>query len=786
MTGEKKMQINQLKKPLQEKMHRLADGLKLKLNCFAAVAVRALCPFESDVISGYEKNREKIKSAVFYFFLSFFLGLSKLSVGMLPFGLAILCVGTGGNAVFCFCGAAVSCLFEGIGGLIQFITFFLVFLLRKSITSGAFNEGLIPKLITAFVTSCFIGACTLFTNGFSGSMLLSYITYIFLSVFCVFLFSGAVGEKKDGISNSTRLLSVYSLCVCLIPAFNRISFLGIDFGLMLSSLLSLWLCRCKGPVYGCVAGFILGFACVNPLYSAPIGISCLVSAYLMTKSFVPAVLSFPVCTFFVYAYLFGLSEIDKFIPFTISGAFIYLAISEKLPSLSLSEKADLKKTQTSRSKNSEFERVSDSLSGLSAVLYKFAEHMKAPGNAETGSIIDNAFSEVCESCSMKGMCYAKRECNFPSVRSKLISTLHLRQITEDELSAHLLHKCIKTKELCCYINLHYSELHFLTQKANRTQTVACLYNSMSRLMRSTSKQESEKHIRDEKLEKTISDALRKIGIEFTSITASGSRCKEIQIHGIRADKIPCSAKELSDYLSGECRIKLGEPVFDISDNADMIMKLSRESILSVDYAQCCEAKAEETVNGDTVCFFENDKGYFYSVIADGMGSGKTAAATSRLSCVFLQKMLSAGSAINVCIEMLNNLLLSKNDETFSGIDLLEIDKLSGRACFIKAGAAPSFVLRKNRLYKISSETPPVGIIPAFSAESTKFSLEKGDVIFMVSDGVMESDADAVWLTELVEEDMKNEPAYLAKRLIEKAAETGGMRDDASACVIRIN
>ena len=412
--------------------------------------------------------------------------------------------------------------------------------------------------------------------------------------------------------------------------------------------------------------------------------------------------------------------------------------------------------------------------------------MKAPSGAETGDIIDNAFSHVCRECSMKEMCYAKRQCNFPAVRSKLISTLHSRPVTEDELSIHLLHKCIRIKELCNYINLHYSELHFLTQKANRTQTVAGIYNSMSRLMRSTSKQHQDKHTRDEKLEKNLSDALNKIGIDFSYVSASGKRDKEIEIHGIRADKMPCTAKELADYLTSECRINLGEPTFDISDNADIIMKLTRKTVISIDYAQCCKAKENEDVNGDTVCFFENDNGYFYSVIADGMGSGKTAAATSRLSCVFLQKMLSAGSSIGVCIEMLNNLLLSKNDETFSGIDLLEIDKLQGRACFVKAGAAPSFVLRKTRLYKISSETPPVGIIPAFSAESTKFSLEKGDIIFMVSDGVMETDADALRLSEIIDENMGNEPAYLAQRLIEKTLESGKMRDDASVCVISIN
>ena len=387
---------------------------------------------------------------------------------------------------------------------------------------------------------------------------------------------------------------------------------------------------------------------------------------------------------------------------------------------------------------------------------------------------------------MSDMCYAKRECNFSAVRNKVISNLHSGKLSEKDLSSLLLDKCSKTRELCDYINSRYSELNFITMKSNRTQTVACLYNSMSNLIKSTSKEETENGTRDTKLENLLAEALTKLGIEFSYIIASGTRCKDIFIHGIKADKIPCSSKDLTDYLSLECKMKLSQPSFDISDSADMVMHFTRDETVCLEYAQCCEAKTKGNVNGDTVCFFDTDKNLFYSIISDGMGSGKTAAATSRLSCVFLEKMLRSGASKTVCLEMLNNLLLSKNDETFSGIDLLEIDKLNGSAYFIKAGAAPSFVLRKSRLYKICSETPPVGIIPTFSAESTRFALEKDDVIIMVSDGVIQSDSDGIWLSELIHLDTANEPALLASKLIEKSKEINIRRDDASACVIKIN
>lgn len=43
--------------------------------------------------------------------------------------------------------------------------------------------------------------------------------------------------------------------------------------------------------------------------------------------------------------------------------------------------------------------------------------------------------------------------------------------------------------------------------------------------------------------------------------------------------------------------------------------------------------------------------------------------------------------------MLNKVLMAKKDEVFTTVDLIEIDKLTGEATLVKAGAAPSYLLR---------------------------------------------------------------------------------------------
>ena len=775
---------------------KATDNLLCKIKNKAAVRLTSVASVISDCLLPKDKPSQKLsaekriflKKALFHFFLSFALGLSGTPAGGYPFGISTLFAFSDEKyAFYIFTGCLASGALCNSAVPVRLTVYLLIFLLRKTFTAGKFNEKNIFRISCSFLFSLFLSLSATAGTGIS-------LTGLFYMIFSTTLCTGSVylfrtffdfGKKA---SASVYYLSLYAVFACTIPSFRLFSPFGIDLSLIYAGILILFFAKIKGPVYGCVAGFIFGFLCSNPLYCAPLGTAGLISGYLFTKSFIISCISFSASSMFCALYLFGFDSLSSFLPFIITSGLIFMLIGTATPDIFNfpTQSKQIPKSLSHHYKNdSTFGAVSDSLSGLSNILYKFAEHLKSPSYAETGDIFDNAFNEICSKCSMNTMCYAKRECSFEKVHDEVIEILRTDILKEDSLSKLLLNKCIKSNELCDYINRHYSELRYLTMKANRTGTVACLYNSMSRLIRTTEKEQWAKNERDTRIEKALCESLRKIGIDFTYITCIGTRSKDICVYGIRADKIPCSGSDLSTYLSKQIKIPLNDPVFDISENGSMVMKLSRRQIIGCEYAQCCASKENEDVNGDTVSLFDSDASFFYSIIADGMGSGKAAAATSRLTCVFLEKLLCAGTKKNVCLELLNNLLLSKNDETFSGVDLLEIDKLNSSAYFIKAGAASSYILRGMKLYKIRSDTPPVGIIHAFSAESTSFAIEKGDCIIMLSDGVTGADEDERWLSELIRLDTKDEPAVLASTLIERAKELSGANDDMSAVVIKI-
>jgi stage II sporulation protein E len=160
---------------------------------------------------------------------------------------------------------------------------------------------------------------------------------------------------------------------------------------------------------------------------------------------------------------------------------------------------------------------------------------------------------------------------------------------------------------------------------------------------------------------------------------------------------------------------------------------------------------DEEVCGDMTDAFITDGSYFYALISDGMGSGSSAAYTSGVCSMFIEKMLSAGNRADITLRMLNNVIRSENmgcgDECSATVDLLELDLMSGGASFIKSGAAPTYIAREGTVYKVSSRTMPVGIIKDADARITKFDTKKGDIIVMMSDGCCHDSEDCQWLVE---------------------------------------
>ncbi len=202
---------------------------------------------------------------------------------------------------------------------------------------------------------------------------------------------------------------------------------------------------------------------------------------------------------------------------------------------------------------------------------------------------------------------------------------------------------------------------------------------------------------------------------------------------------------------------------------------------------CQEPKQGQAACGDTILHFQRDNKYFV-ILCDGMGSGAAAMSESRLTARLFSEFLKAGFEKETAVNMINSALALKADqESFSTVDLLEIDLETGVCEFLKIGSAQSFLKTKSNIEVISSKALPVGILENIEVAGEQRELKPGDMILMVSDGVGEAGSGVLkndWIKKLLM--MENRSDEELSRLILAGAKARmKFSDDMTCAVIRI-
>ena len=179
---------------------------------------------------------------------------------------------------------------------------------------------------------------------------------------------------------------------------------------------------------------------------------------------------------------------------------------------------------------------------------------------------------------------------------------------------------------------------------------------------------------------------------------------------------------------------------------------------------------------------------FSMIISDGMGSGEEAKSASVFVSELFCEGLRSGASPQTLICLANAFLRRKGNECSATLDLFYFDTVTGESCFYKSGAASSFIKKHGSLYRIKSETMPLGIIKSVDSERIGATVSEGDTVIALSDGVLGAHEDSSWFIELVNGDSFRacaSPEECADLIISAAKEKNGVRDDMTVAVVKI-
>ena len=194
--------------------------------------------------------------------------------------------------------------------------------------------------------------------------------------------------------------------------------------------------------------------------------------------------------------------------------------------------------------------------------------------------------------------------------------------------------------------------------------------------------------------------------------------------------------------------------------------------------------AAEEVCADATRTFYDKKGRVHLLLCDGAGVGKAAAVDGAMAASLLRRLVASGFTATSAAKLVNIALGVTGLGGSTTIDVASLD-LADKSCTLyKAGGAPTYYIRSGKAGCYVHESLPVGLLKQVNGGQTSFNIAIGDVIVLVSDGILSSGGS--WIKqELIA--CRTLPAQaIAERVLATAKEKhNGRLDDMSVAVAKI-
>lgn len=409
------------------------------------------------------------------------------------------------------------------------------------------------------------------------------------------------------------------------------------------------------------------------------------------------------------------------------------------------------------------------------------------------SAIRSAWAKVCSECELRESC--RKEVKNPSDEAveRLANALkNNAKLDETRFPKGFFASCYSFSEMQKMLKKRY--IDFSANQVVQGQILQIRgimsdqFRSMADILKSFAGEFDEEVSLDIKTAEIITAEAMEFGLNVISADSFTDKLGRIFIAlNASAPMRDSDFSKLTDSLSNAVGTRFDIP--DISEDENQYMlKFKQKIVYSVNVGAYSRPTSSETVCGDYYRSFKDENGRYIVILSDGMGTGSGAAVDSAMAAELFSSLVRSGLSFDCALAVVNSALLVKSEsESLATLDAASIDLYTGKTEFMKAGAAATFICHRGNIIVYENPSMPIGILREVSFSKATASLEKGDMIIMVSDGVLGEST--VWLQQKIrlwcsETDSAQE---LAETIIESAEERKGKKhgDDMTAIVIKI-
>lgn len=718
------------------------------------------------------------------------------------FGAALLCA-VNVYTPFVYVGLCVSSLFSA-SPLAYFLMYTLGMVLRSAVSArigerpgrSLYREGTGLRVMTGVTMAFMLGLYRSVTGGFLYYDLFGFALGMVAVPTAVLIFTAALekGRASPALADVCRLI----LCSVGIWSLNGLTFAGFSLDSVAAFTLTLYVSHECGMLRGGIAGLFGGLAIGIP-YAPLFAIAGLMSGLFWRISTLAATVSALAVGIFYAVWSGGVMSVAAVAPDLLAATLIFAPLSHLglLPSLPLYSRsgrtdpeaagAELTK-KTHDGALARFAAMQSAFGELAELFRRMSDKVGRPDAAELSLLTERTMTSYCDNCARHSLCWDSNCTDTTETLAILAKKLCSDgRVSAADFPEHTARRCFRAGQIADSLNSAYSARIERVLRENKTEVFADDYESISKLIGEALRANTDEYEADPRLTRKLRASASLLDLPVSALAAYGKRKKSIVAGGVDLARVKAGAEDIRRSFEKVCGFPLCSPEFSV-ERGHVTMTIESARRFKATSARAVASKQGEELSGDSVTFFENRADYFYALLSDGMGSGKEAALTSRLCGVFLTKMLRAGNSKAASLEMLNDIVRNKGLECFATVDLLELDLITGDACFVKSGAAPSYVLRAGSLFRIEADNCPIGITHELQSEQISFTLLDGDVIILLSDGIAGDLEEALWVADLLTDnwDSRGSLSDMCQRIVTEATRRRQGRDDLSVALIRVD
>lgn len=801
--------------------------------------------FEMDNVNGHGKKNEKkgkrrfpladvfysavdrrranptaIVSDIAVFVIALVLARRHLIFGAHPLGIAFLAV-LPTHVWISLIGAVVGSITLGGAGFVYAIISVVVVFLRI-VTSGSeegddvlFGESLILRMAASLIGGFTAAIYEILLTGLSWTTVLFGLSMTLIPPVAVFGVSGIFSEgftlrallinrrnlfDSTGRTEKERYNIVFFQCSAALAVFfvgfalEPYALLGISASYVFAGLFTLVTAKRFGALRAAGVGFfaILG---VNAMQSVSFALAGLASGVLFAVGLPYALVGGGAALVVWSIYSGGFRSLLEVLPEYMIAAVLGAAILKKITiEKTVKEEEECKKQAAEMvgtmglnyrsSYRGSLAALEESLLGLSVAVRKFSQGNAKLDTEDYKTVVTDAVSSFCKSCPGYPTCRANGAEPYTELADKIAARLTVKKNVSAKDFEALPAYCHMSNRIFEVINERAAKAEAERFKMYGAESGGSPYEMLSRLINDAISSDDRERTVNTALTERLEPVVKEFGPEDSVIRVYGDRRYHLIAAGDDADGTKISSPEFKKRIEESIGVRIGAPEF-FRNGKTALMEADACRAYAVECASRAIGGKEDVVSGDTVITFESSDDRFYAVLSDGMGSGRVARDTSSFVCSYLSEMLDASAPSDTVLHMLSHIIRHGGAECSATVDIFGFDLINGEAMFLKSGAAPSYVKRKDSIFRIRSETAPIGLMKRVDAERIVTSVDDGDFVIMLSDGVSQSTDDAAWLLELLAKPPIDDVEEYAEAILSAATRHSHFNDDMTVVVAKV-